>query len=202
MDFLGRRCSKCNFYKCNIHTFSFNDFNEQNFKCVCTLTDFIWRNKNKNAIELFIELLLLYINDKKENYYNIKQLIEKLIYTIFSEKDNLLIPSNEISLNIDSTKGNDKDIIKRNKIGNKEEFINDNYLAIKTIESWLNENLNSISLEYLNFILNKLNWYLQCFIFNFNELALKELSGRFFKYNINFIIISFLIIINFKFQRI
>jgi len=178
MELIDKRCSQCNFYKCNIHTFLINNINQQILKCVCSLMDYIWKNKNRKAIEIFIKLLLLIVDDKKENNYKIEQLIEKLVFVILNEKDILFINGKEISVNEENTNENG-DIIKNEVIKDKEKSISEKYITSKIIKSWIKENLNSISFEHLNFILNKLNWYMQCLIFDSNELHLKELNGEF-----------------------
>ncbi|OUM64228.1 hypothetical protein PIROE2DRAFT_9070 [Piromyces sp. E2] len=172
MELIDRRCSQCNFYKCNVHTFPIKDFSQQILNCACSLMDYIWKNKNRKTIEIFINLLLLNINDKEKNNFKSEQQIEKLIGVIFSEKEIILLRDKEISSNVE-------DIKKNNKSEKGEALINDNYFTFKIIKSWLKENLNSISLNHLNFILNKLNWYLQCLMFASNELLLKELDGGF-----------------------
>lgn len=220
MELMKKRCNYCNFYKCSIHSLSINGFSQDIFNCNCSFIDYLWKIKNKNAFKIFIELLLIYIekvnNNGNGNNSKIDRTIEKLIYTIFYEKDIILYENNnlislqaniieesknKININYENNilkndknnSNNDLFDSQNNKIklnyfdkkinGEKaseiciEENINENYIAFKVIKFWLKENLNNLYEKKLNIILNKLNWYLECFLFNSNQISSNELKG-------------------------
>jgi len=175
MELIEKRCSHCDFYKCSIHTFPIIEISHEILKCCCSFMDYIWKIKNKNALEIFIKLLLLYIDNKKENKYKIDQIVEKLIFIVFKKNDIIII--NETKNISVKEKGKEEDNNEIVDLNNEKEYIDGNYYALKTVKSWINENLDSISMKKLNYILNKLNWYLQCYIFDSNESLLNELIG-------------------------
>jgi len=178
MELIEKRCSQCNFYKCNIHTFPITEISQEILECSCSFMDYIWKIKNKNALEIFIKLLLLYIDDKKENKYKIDGVIEKLVYIVFNKNDVIIFNETKDNSNEEAKKEYNYNTI--NNLNNNEENggnIDENYYALKMVNFWIKKNLDSISTKKLNYILNKLNWYLQCFIFNSNESLLNELIG-------------------------
>jgi len=210
MELVEERCSQCNFYKCNIHSLSINNFSDNILKCNCSFMDYIWKIKNRNAFKIYVELLMIYM-DENDNDYKIDKEIEKLIYSVFNKKDIILINDKEeisnefkdMNHNIQNKVNNKHNPMESDNSNNKDdegkkkrielnysnindekklfhendETINGNYLAFRVIKTWLSDNLNNLYGKKLNLILNKLNWYLECFMFGANEISENKLNG-------------------------
>ncbi|ORY26202.1 hypothetical protein LY90DRAFT_104343 [Neocallimastix californiae] len=209
MELVEERCSQCNFYKCNIHSLSINNFSDNILKCNCSFMDYIWKIKNRNAFKIYVELLMIYM-DENDNDYKIDKEIEKLIYSVFNKKDIILINDKEeisnefkdMNHNIQNKVNNKHNPMESDNSNNKDdegkkkrielnysnindekklfhendETINGNYLAFRVIKTWLSDNLNNLYGKKLNLILNKLNWYLECFMFGANEISENKLN--------------------------
>ncbi|ORX81541.1 hypothetical protein BCR32DRAFT_293216 [Anaeromyces robustus] len=187
MEQFDKRCSQCDFYRCNIHSLPINEISQEFLKCFCSFMDYIWKIKNKTVFKIFVELILQYIDNEKINNYKVDQIIDKLIINVF--KNDVILINDEITPDISEIPNTVSTNNKRNSniINNRKflslqekkdnkEHMTENYFTFKIFRLWLKENLNRISIKKLNYILNKINWYLDCFIFNSNEELLNELN--------------------------